>query len=78
MFMSYLVTMAIGVDTIAKLIVGLMKVMLLVMITMIMMIRVVMMVMVSMITHTESSNYRNKNKHSASLHHGAYTSDYLD
>ena len=66
----YMVTMAIGVNTIAKLVVGLMMVMLLVVISMILVIRDVVMVVIAMITHGESDKRQNKNQHYTGLHIG--------
>ena len=58
-----MVTRAIGVNTIAELVVGFMMVMLGVVISMILM-------MVTMITQGETSEQRDKNQHSTGLHDG--------
>ena len=58
-----MITMAIGVNTIAKLVVGFMMVMLGVVISMILM-------RVTMITQGETSEHRDKNQHSTGLHDG--------
>ena len=63
-----MVTMAIGVNTVAKLVVGLMMIMLLVVISMILMMRGLM--MVTLITQGETSEQRDKNQHSTGLHDG--------
>ena len=64
----YMVTMAIGVNTVAKLVVGLMMVMLLVVISMILVIRDMVMVVITMITHAESSKHREENQHNSDPH----------
>ena len=58
-----MVTRAIGVNTIAELVVGFMMVMLSVVISMILM-------MVTLITQGETSERRDKNQHSTGLHDG--------
>ena len=58
-----MVTRAIGVNTIAELVVGFMMVMLGVVISMILM-------MVTLITQGETSERRDKNQHSTGLHDG--------
>ena len=58
-----MVTMAIGVNTVAELVVRLMMVMLLVMIAM-----VLVMVVITMITHGEASKHRDKKQHNTGLH----------
>ena len=63
-----MVTRAIGVNTIAELVVGFMMVMLSVVISMILMMRGLM--MVTLITQGETSEHRDKNQHSTGLHDG--------
>ena len=58
-----MVTRAIGVNTIAELVVGFVMVMLSVVISMILM-------MVTLITQGETSEHRDKNQHSTGLHDG--------
>ena len=58
-----MVTRAIGVNTIAELVIGFMMVMLSVVISMILM-------MVTLITQGETSEQRDKNQHSTGLHDG--------
>ena len=63
-----MVTMAIGVNTVAELVVRLMMVMLLVVIAMVLVIGDVVMIVITMITHGEASKHRDEKQHNTGLH----------